>query len=44
MEIDENHDERVPCTRVPGTDQNHARNSPAVSHNNTSQEMGSRLK
>ena len=35
MEIDENHDQRVPCTLVPEEDQNYGRDNPAVSHNNT---------
>ena len=36
MEIDEDHDDRVPCTLVPGVDQNHERDSIPVSYDNTS--------
>ena len=37
MEIDEDHDERVPCTLNPEKDQKHAEDSPAVSHDKTSE-------
>ena len=36
MEIDENYDERMPCTLILQDDQNHERENSAVSHNNTS--------
>ena len=34
MVMDENHNERVPCTLVPECDQNYGRDNPALSHNN----------